>query len=173
MPGDAYLLDTCIASIALDAGSFQHLNVRKQLASFDDSSTVWISAITIGEIEYGLGLYPWLDSGRSQSIRDGFAKYEVLHTDKHTGYYYGSIRAALFKQYAPRDARNKIRKGTRAEDLTDRTTSKTLGIQENDLWIAALAVEYNIVLVTRDKMSRILEAAKDLHCYDRSLVLTL
>jgi predicted nucleic acid-binding protein len=31
----------------------------------------------------------------------------------------------------------------------------TLGIDENDLWIAAQAIQYNLVLVTNDGLERI------------------
>jgi predicted nucleic acid-binding protein len=41
-------------------------------------------------------------------------------------------------------------------------TSQELGIQENDLWMAAQALEYNLVFVTNDKMERIREVCADL-----------
>ena len=34
-----------------------------------------------------------------------------------------------------------------------------LGIDENDLWIAAQAIEHNLVLVTNDEMKRIKHVA--------------
>ncbi len=46
----------------------------------------------------------------------------------------------------------------RPERLIDKTSGATLGIQENDLWIAAIAVEYNMRLVSDDKMKHIQEA---------------
>jgi predicted nucleic acid-binding protein len=46
--------------------------------------------------------------------------------------------------------------------LIDPVTSRELGIQENDLWIAAQALEYNLVLVTNDKMDRIRDVCEDL-----------
>jgi tRNA(fMet)-specific endonuclease VapC len=71
---------------------------------------------------------------------------------------YASIRAALFKKYAPTDSKNRVR-SVRPEQLVDRTTALSLGIQENDLWIAAIAIEYHMILVTEDKMARIQEVA--------------
>jgi predicted nucleic acid-binding protein len=46
--------------------------------------------------------------------------------------------------------------------LIDPVTSRELGIQENDLWIAAQALEYNLVLVRNDKMDRIRDACEEL-----------
>lgn len=69
---------------------------------------------------------------------------------------YSDIRAALFRTFAPRDAKDRI-KNVRPETLVDKTTARLLGIQENDLWIAAIAVQYNLFLVSGDRMSRIPE----------------
>ena len=46
------------------------------------------------------------------------------------------------------------------EDIIDRTTGKELGIQENDLWILSVAVQYNLVFVTNDRMIRAIEATR-------------
>jgi len=68
--------------------------------------------------------------------------------------------------------RNRL-KEKRPEDLLDRTTSRELGIQENDLWIVSVAVQYNLRFITGDKMDRILAAAKDVHAYDRAWIWSL
>ena len=41
------------------------------------------------------------------------------------------------------------------EALQERTTAKELGVQENDIWIAAQAIQYNLVLLTADYMRRL------------------
>ena len=64
-----------------------------------------------------------------------------------------------FEKYAPNVKR---RRGLRPEQLIDPVTSQELGIQENDLWIAAQALEYNLVLVTNDKMERIRDVCEEL-----------
>ncbi|MCH7920211.1 MAG: hypothetical protein IIC50_19795 [Planctomycetes bacterium] len=68
------------------------------------------------------------------------------------------LRAALFDKYAPK----KNRKGLRPEQLIDPVTSKGLGVQENDIWIASQALEHNLVLVTNDQMNHLREVASDL-----------
>jgi tRNA(fMet)-specific endonuclease VapC len=83
----------------------------------------------------------------------------VLDVTKATRISYGALRASVFEKYAPNARR---RSGLRPEQLIDPATSQELGIQENDLWIAAQAMEYNLVFVTNDKMERIREVRADL-----------
>lgn len=85
----------------------------------------------------------------------------IRDIDKDTTEHYASIRAELFRRYAPRNAKNRA-KQVRPERLMDKTTGQFLGIQENDLWIAAIAAEYKMVLVTDDRMARIQEVAPNL-----------
>ena len=83
----------------------------------------------------------------------------VLDVTKATRISYGALRASVFEAYAPNARR---RRGLRPEQLIDPVTSQALGIQENDLWMAAQALEYNLVFVTNDKMARIREVCADL-----------
>jgi tRNA(fMet)-specific endonuclease VapC len=81
--------------------------------------------------------------------------------DKHTIEPYSDLRATLFKEYSPRDKRGRLQTKW-PEDLQERTSAKELGIQENDLWIAAQAIQYNLVLITGDHMSRLKEVSATL-----------
>lgn len=122
---------------------------------------MFVCAITVGEIEYGLGVSPAMDGSRHVAVRGAMAGYEVLPIDHHTGRTYGDIRAALFARYAPRDSRGRMTKKV-PEDLIEATTGKALGIQENDLWIVSVAVQYDVKLITGDRaegMRRVLTAA--------------
>ena len=85
----------------------------------------------------------------------------VLEMDKHTVEPYSDLRAALFKKYSPKDKRGRL-KAKWPEELCEKTTSKELGIQENDIWIAAQAVQYNLILVSGDYMRRLQEVSTDL-----------
>lgn len=87
----------------------------------------------------------------------------MLEIGRTASIYYGQLRACLFKEYAPRSKRGK---GRWPEELIDPTTGRELGIQENDLWIAAQAIEYNLVLVSHDEMRHIRHVADDLQVED-------
>lgn len=144
----------------------QHSNVLKcvgelkqQFENGKNPFRVWISSVTWGEIEFG---YQWqkkkdgsLETQFRQFISD-IAPIE-FQIDKHVAREYGRIRAVLFEKFGPKD--KKI-DGRRPEQLIDPVTSLELGIQENDLWITAQAVTFNLTLVTNDKrMARIREVA--------------
>jgi tRNA(fMet)-specific endonuclease VapC len=119
-----------------------------------------ISAITLGEIEYGLQVAR-IDTLKQEAFRVFISTNlpMVLDITKATRIDYGSLRASVFEKYASNARR---RRGLRPEQLIDPVTSRELGIQENDLWIAAQALEYNLVLVTNDKMDRIRDVCEDL-----------
>jgi tRNA(fMet)-specific endonuclease VapC len=63
----------------------------------------------------------------------------VYYITAETATIYGQIKAALFNQFAPKD-KNKRRK-TKIVDL---------GFDENDIWIAAIALQNNLTVVSRD-----------------------
>lgn len=164
MATEGYLLDTVIASWLWDGDNRNHAACRKWFAGLGDSP-VFVSAITLGEVAYGLGVSPAIDPQRHAQVRAAMTGYEVLRIDHHTGETYGVIRAALFARYSPRDVRGRLQKKT-PEDLVEPTTGKALGIQENDLWIVSTAVQYDLQLVTSDRaegMRRVLDAARYLH----------
>ncbi len=51
---DTYLLDTNLVSVLYDAERPNHVAVRNALAGFDPTSPQLVSAITIGELRFGL-----------------------------------------------------------------------------------------------------------------------
>ena len=65
---EAYLLDTSIASPAWYEGDRRHKVVRERLEEIGDDA-VFVSAVSIAEIEYGLHLHP-LDAVSQNSVRN-------------------------------------------------------------------------------------------------------
>jgi tRNA(fMet)-specific endonuclease VapC len=160
MTTEGYLLDTTVASQAVDGQSPYCAAVRGYLAGLADAM-LYVSMFTVGEIEYGLGVSPAIDPARHAAARAALAEYEVLPVDHHTAREFGRIRAELFKRFSPRDRRGRLTAKV-PEDLREPTTAKELGIQENDLWIASVAVQYDLRFLTMDRaggMRRVLEAA--------------
>lgn len=162
--GEAYLFDTNFVSALIDGRNDHHDEANKFLVD-KAASSFWCSIIAFAEIEYGLKIAPLINDDLHKSIRAELSKFSqatnLLAPNRHTIQSYSSLRAELFKRYSPRDKRGRLTKKW-PEDLHDRTTSKTLGIQENDIWLAAQAIERNLVLVTNDSMRRIAEVSQSL-----------
>ena len=159
MPG--YLLDTMIITYWFNGESGKYPIVQAAAEKRRGNHPLYVSAITLGEIEYGHAL----NLTGAGPRRDEFARFvsetlpQVLDVDRHTTEPYGRIRAVLFEKFAPKSRRSKAK---RAEELCDPTTGRELGIDENDVWIVAQAAERNLVLVTHDKLVRIRQALADL-----------
>ena len=154
-----FLLDTCIWSYWFDVKHSKHGNIMSHVRRLPPDSRLGISIITWGEIVYGHRAV----SSQETPIQAEYLQFikskrpKTFEIDIHTANKYGEIRALLFEKYAPK----RRKPGLRPEQLIDPVTSRKLGIQENDLWIAAQAMVRNMTLVTDDKLSRIHEVASD------------
>ena len=155
------MLDTNAASVLWDARHRDYKKIKSFLNNIAPSPT-WVSAIVLAEVEYGLKIAPSIDINRQSDIRNELSKFtHILDVDKHTIYPYSDLRSELFKKYSPRDRKGRP-KANRPEDLVDRTSSRELGVQENDIWIASQAIQYNLILVTEDRMARLAEVSQAL-----------
>ena len=132
----------------------EHAAVMSRIAALPDASPLFVSPVTIGEMEYGYRSQSSGEKTRETEFRSFISEKvpTVLPIDRHTSEAYGQLRAAIFEQFAPRDLRMRTK---RPCQLTDHATATTLGIDENDLWIAAQAIQYNLVLVTNDGIAKI------------------
>ncbi|MCG6138641.1 MAG: type II toxin-antitoxin system VapC family toxin [Nostoc sp. LLA-1] len=72
-------------------------------------------------------------------LKDFLADIRIYSVIEDTASIYGQLKAALMRQFGPKD-KSKRRK----THITD------LGFDENDLWIAALALQYNFTVVSAD-----------------------
>jgi tRNA(fMet)-specific endonuclease VapC len=64
----------------------------------------------------------------------------IYPIDQTTAEIYGNLKAAVFDRYAPKDKTQRRR-----------TSITQLGIGENDLWIAAVALQHQLILLTTDR----------------------
>ena len=87
------------------------------------ASTVFIPSIALGELYYGAR-----KSGRTQAnlskIDELVANSSILVCDTETAQQYGQVKNELRRKGRP--------------------------LPENDIWIAALALQHDLILVTRD-----------------------
>ncbi len=166
---ETYLLDCNAISDWFDETRPRHHCVaQRAVESAQSDAVLMTSTIVLGEIEYGIKVAPSeklqaLDVLRAQVDVQFVHKRFLLAPERSTALVYGDLRARIFEKFAPKKRR---KKGLRPEELVDPVTSKELGIQENDLWIMAQAVERNLILVTNDEMVRIRKIAPELRVED-------
>lgn len=114
---------------------------------------LFVSTVMLGEVEYGHRCVSASDpiNRRKQSEYATFIREQCpveLDITRHVAEQYGQMRAWLFDTCSPRTLRTKAK---RAEQLVFPATGQELGIDENDLWIAAQAMTHGLVLVTHDR----------------------
>jgi len=150
---DGYLLDTNIVAYLYSEEADQHAAVYRRYMSLPQETPLYVSAITLGEIEFGHRLEAEVDTAPQRQFNAFLTETFplVLAVGRSTRQWYGALRAKLFRQFAP----DRTRRPKWPEDLVDPPTAKQLGIQENDLWLAAQALERQLVLVTGDRMSHL------------------
>lgn len=135
-----YLIDTNIWAYWFDGQKYacEHARVVKRHSVLSASARLGISVISLGEIAVGL-------PGGAQTKHLQFVKSKrpYIHPiDTHTAEKYGWLRGLV-----GRPQKNKA--------TVDRLTWLEVGSLENDLWIIAQAMTYNLTLVTNDKLKAV------------------
>jgi tRNA(fMet)-specific endonuclease VapC len=161
----SYLLDTnCVSNYFNN-----HPNVIARVTRLTKEQ-LFVSVITFGEMNFGHER----TKTTNQARRDEFAEFIKFHfplpitVTRHTSSHYGILKANVFSQFPPDSNRH-----NHPETLVDKTTGAELGIDENDLWIAAQAMEHNFILASTDRMNKIKKAGgKALEIEDWTLPLT-
>ena len=151
-----YLLDTMMLRFWYDATCGENAKVlaRVQTVRQPEPETgyiarLYISVVTLGEIEYG-HRFAALPNPDEQARYLKFVNeqcLEPLDLVKETAKYYGELKAWVMNKSSPWAMRGKAK---RLKELTDPTPAKVIGVDENDLWVAAQAMTLNLVLVTHD-----------------------
>lgn len=145
-----------------DKQAIEHRLVEKQT-----ESPVSVSVAALAELHTGARRHG-ADANEARRVIDELLqKYNLMIREitKKTAAEYGRLKARFMEKYG-----RKRRKGKWPEkwDLPD--TGATLGVDEFDLLMVTHALEYNLVLVTREAMGRIREgvgeAAADLQLED-------
>jgi len=89
----------------------------------DAADKVFIPVTVVGELHYG-ALYSEHIAKNIANIEKVTSQYEVLKVDEDTAAVYGKIKTSLRKKGKP--------------------------IPENDIWIAAISIQHQLSLMTRD-----------------------
>jgi tRNA(fMet)-specific endonuclease VapC len=108
-------------------------NSPEIVEKFSQTDQIYVPCIVIGELCYGAE-----KSRRPEENIERVDDFErsniILKCDGNTAKYYGAVKDRLRKKGRP--------------------------IPENDIWIAATALQYNLILITRDEHFREVENLK-------------
>ncbi len=128
-----YLLDTNHCSYIINNTPNVIATVQSRSAS-----DIGISIITYGELLYMTekSERPAQNLAAVQAFLSGVDLYFI---DEETAIFYSQLKAAVFNQFAPKDKSK--RRSTSVGDL---------GFDDHDLWIAATAIQHNLILVSAD-----------------------
>ena len=91
--------------------------------NLDKAEAAYIPIIVVGELYYGASFSSQVEKNTAD-LKKVTSRYQLLSLDEETTAVYGNIKTALRKKGKP--------------------------IPENDIWIAAIAIQNDIPLVTRD-----------------------
>jgi len=172
---DGYLLDT---NVILTLFKPNDPRYPALLANFQtiQNGPVFLPVIAIAEIEFGIAGYAGKSEEETKAVRSFFAKYpHHLPVDDNTVEPYSLLRAQLWRDYGIKGKKKGYREKV-PEDLTERVSGKSLGIDERDLLIASIAVQYNLVLATNDQnegMRRIEKTAQKLETEEKPVRLRI
>lgn len=128
-----YLLDTNHCSQLLE----NNPTVTQKLSDLGDM-IVGTCVIVQGELVFGASISGERETNLQQ-IKEFLDNINVYQIDQKTAGIYGNMKAAIFNHFGPKE-KEKRRKFAK----------KGLGIGENDLWIAAIAKRYGLIVVSSD-----------------------
>ncbi len=127
-----YLLDTnhCSAIILGERSIIRRVT--------EVETNVAICVIVQGELTYMMEKSAQRETNLAR-LAEFLEDIRIYRITEDTATHYGQLKAELFNQFAPKE-KSKRRK----TKITD------LGFGENDLWIAAVALQHNLTIVSGD-----------------------
>jgi tRNA(fMet)-specific endonuclease VapC len=129
-----YLLDTNHCSFILEGEP----SVIKAMQSHA-ADTVSTTVITAGELQFMVQNSRQRDSN-SVRVTTFLRRIHVYSIDLEIATLYGEFKAELIRFYGPKEREK--RKRIRLSEI---------GVSENDLWIAATAIRYELIVVSADR----------------------
>lgn len=144
------MYDTSILSAALDTNHPHNERVNAFLSARQSDDIEYISHIALAELEFGLRLAERTGTilTEARAVLDQARTYTALGTTANTSIAYGDLKAAVASKYLPNLERKK--RPRRVESWKDAATGEMLQIDENDLWMCAIALERDLTFVTSD-----------------------
>jgi tRNA(fMet)-specific endonuclease VapC len=141
-----YLLDTN----HVEAFFRKEPSIIQKVRTIPAERLIWVCSITLGEIEAGHAM----TQTTNQTVRDEYVKFVRdnfldfrLDVSEFTPEQYAKIMRRIWRKHPPSSSNKKTE-----QHLLD------LGVDINDVWLVAVALEHGLTFVTRDKMTCIKEA---------------
>lgn len=156
-----YLLDTSVASVAVNPLASRHDAVQKFVSDsplFADQ--FFLSVVTIAEIQAGLNLLgyrvPPPSAQRIQEVRQRVELIAqlgaaILPVTVHIAREHARLKMAYAAKFAPSLMQKAGLKSKPVELWHEGLTAASLQVTENDLWIAATAITHDLTLLTVDR----------------------
>lgn len=154
-----YLLDTSVISGLVDDTNQHHAKATAFRTGLGKDDDVLICVVSLGEMQFGRDLMhsrsPAPAAARLAEVDARLAtahrlSAQVLEVTKHVAKEYGALRALFARGVMPHGLDKRV-KGIPPELWHQATNQGLLNVTENDLWIAAVAVAYDLTLVSCDK----------------------
>jgi len=146
---EGYLLDNNVISILMRPMDPRYTQVKGRFDALG-ASPIYLPVIAMAEIEYGMAKADNPDEQQRDAVRQFFAQYPFhLGIDDHTIEPYSLMRAQLWRDHGTKKQRG--HKEKLPEEIVHRESGKLLGIDERDLLIASVAIQYNLTLATCDQ----------------------
>ena len=147
MPG--YLLDTN----HINAWERQHPLFMEHLRDVPPQNIIWVCPIVLGEVECGLRITNSTDDQRRAACRK-FIEEQALDFVREinvtTRESYADIMERIWQKHPPAIGRD------------TQPHLSGLGVDVNDVWIAAVALEHGLILLTNDHMVTLRDCVPDL-----------
>jgi tRNA(fMet)-specific endonuclease VapC len=135
-----------LVSVLYDGRRPKHQTVRQTIAGLDPASPQLVSVITV---RFGLALSE--AAGRElshiQATIERVDEHPLAEVGRYTAEAFAYVKSNLAIRYV--DLNRRLPRWV--EGRTDNVMSQMLQIDENDLWLAAQAVERNYVVLTCDQ----------------------
>lgn len=147
---DTYLLDTNLVSVLYDARRSTHQAIRQAIAALGPEAPQLVSVVTMAELRFGLALSKAAGQplAHIEACIERAEDHKLAEVGRHTAEAFAHVKSSVALARLMDVGRRRPRW---VEGWTDRVTAQLLQIDENDLWIAAQAVERNLVVVTNDR----------------------
>lgn len=140
-----YLLDTNHCSLAIK----NQPDIIAKLATLDRAQTS-TCVIVQGELIYMVENSQQRESNLSR-VRQFLNNIVIYEIDSVTAEIYGAFQADLMRHFGPKE--KKKRRKTRLINI---------GISQHDLWIASVALQHNLIIVSADSDFQRIRAVRDL-----------